>query len=53
MKLYTRDAARGWLESEDLVLKEATSNSILLEYISEAREHLLVDFDDHLADISK
>lgn len=53
VQLYTRDATRGWRENGDLVLKEATANSILIDYISEKREHLVVDFDDHLVDISK
>jgi hypothetical protein len=53
VQLYTRDAARGWRENGDLTLKEATANSILADYISEKRQHALVDFDDHLADISK
>jgi hypothetical protein len=53
MKLYTKDAARGWRENADLALKEATANSILVDYISEKREVSLVDFDDHLADLSK
>ncbi|CAM6116487.1 unnamed protein product [Calypogeia fissa] len=53
LQLYTRDTGRGWREHGNLVLKEATANSILIEYISEKRENLLVDFDDHLADISK
>ncbi len=55
-----REAVRGWrqsgpggVQSADLVLKEATANSILTDYISEHREQLVVDFDEHLDDISK
>jgi hypothetical protein len=58
--LYVREAVRGWrqsgpgcVQSADLVLKEATANSILTDYISELREQLVVDFDEHLDDISK
>ncbi|KAH8956913.1 hypothetical protein BDL97_07G066500 [Sphagnum fallax] len=58
--LYVREAVRGWrqsgpggVQSADLVLKEATANSILTDYISEHREQLVVDFDEHLDDISK
>ncbi|CAM6032795.1 unnamed protein product [Sphagnum compactum] len=60
VQLYVREAVRGWrqsgpggVQSADLVLKEATANSILTDYISEHREQLVVDFDEHLDDISK
>ncbi|BBM99636.1 ER membrane protein complex subunit 8/9 [Marchantia polymorpha subsp. ruderalis] len=53
VQLYTRDSVRGWRLGVDLSLKEPTANSILSDYISEKREQLLFDFDDHLYDISK
>ncbi len=60
MQLYVREAVRGWrqlaaggAQNAELVLKEATANSILSDYISEHREQLVVDFDEHLDDISK
>ncbi|CAK9236860.1 unnamed protein product [Sphagnum troendelagicum] len=60
VQLYVREAVRGWrqlaaggAQNAELVLKEATANSILSDYISEHREQLVVDFDEHLDDISK
>lgn len=48
-----RQIGPGGVQSAELVLKEATANSILTDYISEEREQLVVDFDEHLDDISK
>ncbi|KAL2650178.1 hypothetical protein R1flu_018306 [Riccia fluitans] len=53
VQLYTKDAVRGWRVSGDILLKEPAANSILTDYISEKREQQVVDFDDHLQDISK
>jgi hypothetical protein len=48
-----RQLSAGGAQNAELVLKEATANSILSDYISEHRELLVVDFDEHLDDISK
>ncbi|KAK3200047.1 hypothetical protein Dsin_023462 [Dipteronia sinensis] len=58
MQLYTRDASKNWkLVGSDggcqLVTKEPAANVVLLDYISSEKWHDVVDFDDHLDDISK
>ncbi|GAB4845907.1 hypothetical protein Ancab_024912 [Ancistrocladus abbreviatus] len=58
MQLYTRDASRNWKlvgseESSGLIIQEPSANIVLLDYISSQKWHDIVDFDDHLDDISK
>ncbi|KAJ7556746.1 hypothetical protein O6H91_05G096400 [Diphasiastrum complanatum] len=55
LQLYTRDATRGWrlATSSDLVLKEPTANGILNDFILDGKDQLVVDFDEHLDDVSK
>ncbi|XP_076904877.1 ER membrane protein complex subunit 8/9 homolog [Bidens hawaiensis] len=57
MQLYTRDSSKSWkLESNGntrLTTKEASANIVLLDFISLEKWNDVVDFDDHLDDISK
>lgn len=58
MQLYVRDASKNWkLVQSDansrFSLKEPSANLILLDYISSEKWNDIVDFDDHLDDISK
>lgn len=54
MQLYSRDGSKWKLEeSNQLVLKEPSANIILLDYVSTQKWEEIVDFDDHLDDISK
>ena len=56
VQLYVRDGSSWRLAGPggaDLRLKELTANSILSDYIKEERERRVVDFDDHLDDVSK
>ncbi|KAM7278221.1 hypothetical protein ACFE04_005355 [Oxalis oulophora] len=58
VQLYTRDAPGKWkpVGSDGNIkslLKEASANIVLLDYISSEKYQDLVDFDDHLDDISK
>uniref|UniRef100_A0A0C9S2M4 TSA: Wollemia nobilis Ref_Wollemi_Transcript_18878_1156 transcribed RNA sequence n=1 Tax=Wollemia nobilis TaxID=56998 RepID=A0A0C9S2M4_9CONI len=60
VQLYTRDASKVWRQAGSsgniglqLVFKEPAANTILWDYVSEGKEELLVDFDEHLDDISK
>ena len=58
MQLYTRDASKNWkLVGSDggsqLVTKEPAANVVLLDYLSSEKWQDVVDFDDHLDDISK
>lgn len=54
MQLYSRDGSKWKLEENvRLVLKEPSANIILLDYISTHKWEDIVDFDDHLDDISK
>ncbi|KAJ9182496.1 hypothetical protein P3X46_006487 [Hevea brasiliensis] len=58
MRLYTRDATKNWkLARSDggnrLILKEPAANIVLLDFVSSQKWQHLVDFDDHLDDISK
>ncbi|RYR00715.1 hypothetical protein Ahy_B07g088843 isoform C [Arachis hypogaea] len=57
-KLYVRDASKNWklVQSEGnsrFSLREPSANLILLDYISTEKWKGIVDFDDHLDDISK
>ncbi|GLJ55650.1 hypothetical protein SUGI_1195210 [Cryptomeria japonica] len=60
VQLYTRDASKVWRQAGSssspgvqLALKEPAANTVLWDYISERREERVVDFDEHLDDISK
>eukprot|EP01018_Ginkgo_biloba_P012289 Gb_00682 [translate_table: standard] len=60
VQLYTRDASKGWRQAGSngnlagqLALKEPAANTVLWDYITEGRDQRVVDFDEHLDDISK
>ncbi|XP_065862720.1 ER membrane protein complex subunit 8/9 homolog [Euphorbia lathyris] len=58
MQLYTRDTSKNWKlvgsdTSSRLVFKEPAANVVLLDYISDKKWEDVVDFDDHLDDITK
>ncbi|XP_009393079.2 ER membrane protein complex subunit 8/9 homolog [Musa acuminata AAA Group] len=58
VQLYTRDSSKSWRQSgsdgsNQLTLKEPAANVVLLDYISSEKWQEIVDFDDHLDDISK
>ncbi|KAI4321728.1 hypothetical protein MLD38_035076 [Melastoma candidum] len=57
MQLYTRDASKNWKLSPDggsrLILKEPSANVVLMDYISSEKWRDIVDFDEHLDDISR
>uniref|UniRef100_M1AGM7 Neighbor of COX4 n=1 Tax=Solanum tuberosum TaxID=4113 RepID=M1AGM7_SOLTU len=58
MQLYTKDASRSWKlvgsdGSSRLKIKQPSANVILLDYISSGKWKDIIDFDDHLDDISK
>lgn len=57
-QLYTKDGSRSWKSGGSeggslLTLKEPAANVVLLDYISSNKSKDIVDFDDHLDDISK
>lgn len=61
LQLYVRDASsRVWkqagqtgMTSAELTLKEASANNLLEAYMAEGRHQRIVDFDEHLDDITK
>ncbi|KAF5180253.1 ER membrane protein complex subunit 8/9-like protein [Thalictrum thalictroides] len=58
VQLYTRDLSKSWKQagsggSAILTLKEPSANLVLLDHISSENWQAVVDFDDHLDDISK
>ncbi|KAK7843002.1 er membrane protein complex subunit 8/9 like protein [Quercus suber] len=58
MQLYTRDSSKNWKlaggeGSSQLTIKEPSANAVLLDHISTEKWQDVVDFDDHLDDISK
>lgn len=56
MQLYTKDGSRSWKLADEnnlLSIKEPAANVVLLDYISSNKSKDIVDFDDHLDDISK
>lgn len=58
MQLYTRDEYKNWKlagsgENNRLVMKEPSANVMLLDFVSSQKWQDIVDFDDHLNDISK
>lgn len=57
-QLFIKDASKNWkLVGSDggskLVTKEPSANVVLSDYISTGKWQDVVDFDDHLDDISK
>ncbi|KAM7251967.1 hypothetical protein ACFE04_023850 [Oxalis oulophora] len=57
-QIYTRDAAGKWkpVGSDGnirFLMKEPSANIVLLDYISSQKMEDVIDFDDHLDDISK
>ncbi|KAI3466401.1 hypothetical protein Pfo_023064 [Paulownia fortunei] len=57
MQLYSKDASSwklvGSKGSNQLIVKEPSANTVLLDYISSEKWKDIIDFDDHLDDISK
>lgn len=58
MQLYTRDSSKSWRlagsdGSSQLALKEPSTNVILADHVTTKKWEKIVDFDDHLDDISK
>ncbi|XP_049415150.1 ER membrane protein complex subunit 8/9 homolog [Solanum stenotomum] len=58
MQLYTKESSRSWKlagadASGSLKIKEPSANIVLLDYVSSGKWKDIVDFDDHLDDISK
>lgn len=53
-QLYSRDGSK-WKVKENsrLAMKEPSANTILLDYVSTQKTEDIIDFDDHLDDISK
>lgn len=52
VNLFVRDGSL-WKMNPSLRLRETTANSLLSEYIKEDRQRRVVDFDEHLDDVSK
>ncbi|MCL7032460.1 hypothetical protein MKW94_014130 [Papaver nudicaule] len=59
VEFYTKDASKTWRQGGGsdgggrLTIREPSSNIVLLDYISSEKWKEVVDFDDHLDDISK
>ncbi|XP_059662370.1 ER membrane protein complex subunit 8/9 homolog [Cornus florida] len=56
MQLYTRNGSWKLVGSDGssrLTIKEPSGNIVLLDYMSSEKWHNIIDFDDHLNDISK
>lgn len=58
VQLYVKDASRSWklVGSEggnQLSIKEPSGNIVLLDYLASEKWKDIIDFDDHLDDISK
>lgn len=59
-QMYIRDSSRIWKQarqaggtSVEVLLKETSANNLLEAYIAEGRHQSIVDFDEHLDDITK
>lgn len=57
-QLYTKETSKNWKlagsdGSSQLTIKEPSANVVLLDFISSEKWEDVVDFDDHLDDISK
>ncbi|KAM0831099.1 hypothetical protein ACQ4PT_065771 [Festuca glaucescens] len=58
VQLYTRDSSKSWRQagsdgSSQLSLKEPSTNVVLADHVTTKKWQQVVDFDDHLDDISK
>ncbi|KAI3769129.1 hypothetical protein L6452_00229 [Arctium lappa] len=53
MQLYTRDSSRNWNVANRITTKEPSANILLMDFTSSEKWNDIVDFDDHLDDISK
>lgn len=58
VQLYTRDSSKSWRQagsdgSSQLELKEPSTNVVLADHVTTKKWQQVVDFDDHLDDISK
>uniref|UniRef100_A0ACD5WSD9 Uncharacterized protein n=1 Tax=Avena sativa TaxID=4498 RepID=A0ACD5WSD9_AVESA len=58
VQLYTRDSSKSWRQagsdgSSQLSLKEPSTNVVLADHVTTKKWQKVVDFDDHLDDISK
>ncbi|KAK1315696.1 hypothetical protein QJS10_CPA05g01666 [Acorus calamus] len=57
LELYIKDSSKRWRQVESdgsrLVLKEPLANIVSLDYISSEKWQEVVDFDEHLDDVSK
>uniref|UniRef100_A0A0E0KNI8 MPN domain-containing protein n=1 Tax=Oryza punctata TaxID=4537 RepID=A0A0E0KNI8_ORYPU len=58
VQLYTRDSSKSWRQagsdgSSQLTLKEPSTNMVLADHVTTKKWQQVVDFDDHLDDISK
>eukprot|EP00252_Welwitschia_mirabilis_P013168 TRINITY_DN29074_c0_g1_i1.p1 TRINITY_DN29074_c0_g1~~TRINITY_DN29074_c0_g1_i1.p1 ORF type:complete len:216 (-),score=41.00 TRINITY_DN29074_c0_g1_i1:388-1035(-) len=60
VQLYVRDSSKVWRQAGvsgtsgmHFGFKDPRSNTILLDYITEGKEQDVIDFDEHLNDISK
>lgn len=58
VQLYTRDSSKSWRQagsdgSSQLKLKEPSTNVVLADHVTTKKWQQVVDFDDHLDDISK
>eukprot|EP00262_Sarcandra_glabra_P013038 TRINITY_DN351_c0_g1_i1.p1 TRINITY_DN351_c0_g1~~TRINITY_DN351_c0_g1_i1.p1 ORF type:complete len:202 (-),score=27.45 TRINITY_DN351_c0_g1_i1:446-1051(-) len=56
VQLYARDSSKNWRQpgsDGSMIIKEPSANILLLDFISSEKWLEIVDFDDHLDDISK
>ncbi|NP_001143476.1 ER membrane protein complex subunit 8/9 homolog [Zea mays] len=58
IQLHTRDSSKSWRQagsdgSSQLILKEPSTNVVLADHVTTKKWEKIVDFDDHLDDISK
>ncbi|GJN36872.1 hypothetical protein PR202_gb25807 [Eleusine coracana subsp. coracana] len=58
VQLYTRDSSKSWRQAgsdgnSQLALKEPSTNVVLADHVTTKKWEKIVDFDDHLDDISK
>ncbi|KAL5214529.1 hypothetical protein ABZP36_003681 [Zizania latifolia] len=58
VQLYTRDSSKSWRQagsdgSSQLTLKEPSTNMVLADHVTTKKWQQVIDFDDHLDDISK
>ena len=56
VRLHVQDSGKGWRvggAQSSLMLREPAVNGILKDYLAEGRHMQVVDFEDHLADITK